>query len=85
MAKETTFVEIGLDFDQHKWGLGVSTEIETVDHETRKKGFSKIEVREVYLRIWLFKKVLILSSKEGIKVSKKKRSNFKVLLGFSDK
>lgn len=85
MSKKTTFVEIGLDFDQHKWGLGVSTEIETANSETRQKGFSKIAITEVYLRLWLLKKVLILSTKEGIKISNKKRKNFKFLLGVSDK
>ncbi|HCM89083.1 MULTISPECIES: DUF3977 family protein [Vagococcus] len=84
MSKKT-FVEIGLDFDQHKWGLGVSTEIETANSEIRKKGFSKIAITEVYLRLWLLKKVLILSTKEGIKISNKKRKNFKVLIGVSDK
>lgn len=85
MRKETIFTEIGLDFDNHKWGLGVSTEMETAYSEIRKNGFSKMKIREIYLRIWLFKRVFILSSKEGIKSNFKNRNNLKIVIGISDK
>lgn len=80
-----TFTEVGLDFDNNKFGLGVSTEIENSNGEIRQKGFKKMKIKEVYLRIWALKRVLILSSRDGFKIVEKDRNNFKVVLGISDR
>ncbi|MEG0619222.1 MAG: DUF3977 family protein [Bacilli bacterium] len=85
MVEPIIFTEVGLDFDNNKYGLGVSTEIEYSNYEERKKGFVKINVKEVYLRVWILKSVFILSKKEGMKFNKKNRSNLKIVIGLSDK
>lgn len=85
MDKPIIFTEIGLDFDNNRYGLGVSTELEYSNYEKRKKGFVKIKIKEVYLRVWILKYVFILSKKEGIKINKKNRNNLKIVIGLSDK
>ncbi len=59
-----------------------STEIEKENKEYRIKKFlipNKLE--EIYIRLWLFKLVLIISFFKGIKLKKKDQSKFKLVLG----
>jgi hypothetical protein len=59
-----------------------STEIEKGKYEHRVKGFvipPKIE--GFYIRIWIWKKVFVLSSKNGISLNSKERARVKVLFG----
>jgi len=68
------------------WGNGnfISSEFEDIDgNEFRRKGFWVDEIREVYLRVWIYKRVLIISSKDGIKIQSKSLNKLKVLIGFS--
>lgn len=75
------YVEYGLDFDNNRWGIGKSIEIEAPDGtEFRTKGKITFSKQEYYFRLWIFKKVLIVS-KNGVKISNKSRNNFKILFG----
>tara|TARA_Y100000310_G_C20590602_1_gene767792 strand:+ start:1069 stop:1314 length:246 start_codon:yes stop_codon:yes gene_type:complete len=67
-------------------GLGnaniLSTEIEDGDKEYRVKGFvAPKKIRGIYIRIWLFKKVFILSSLNGFELIRKRKNKFKIIFG----
>ena len=84
MGQDTLFTEFGIDFDNNKFGLGVSTEVEHPDgSEDRRPGFKKMHISSIYMRIWMFKKVLILSSSNFIELKSKPRNNFKIIIGLS--
>jgi hypothetical protein len=38
-------------------------------------------VDDIYIRIWIVKFVLILSTKDGIKIGRKNKNKFKILFG----
>ena len=60
----------------------LSTEIEEGNKESRVSKFilpKKIE--GVYLRFWIFKKVFIISSKNGIVLQNRDKNKFKILFG----
>lgn len=78
---ETLFKEYGLDFDNNKWGFGISTEIERADGtEIRTKEPILLYNKSYYCRIWIFKTVFIFSLK-GFEKIKKNRNNFKIIWG----
>lgn len=80
-SKNNRFIEIGLDFDNNPFGLGVSSEIENPDGtEKRVRGFIPIKPRRFYLRIWILKGVFVLST-TGISFQKKNRYNLKCVFG----
>lgn len=58
-------------------------EIEQGENETRVKGFAKINRDDIYLRLWIGKRVWILSRRNGLVRMCKNRNSFKLLLGFS--
>lgn len=71
------FAEIGIGNDTF-----FSTEYEEGDSEYRVPRFIIPEkFTGIYVRFWLFKKVLIISTKNGIEVVKKDRNKFKLLFG----
>jgi len=75
------FAEIGVGNESF-----LSTEFECGDEEFRVGGFVKPDkVDDYYLRIWILRKVIIFSSAEGIKLKKKPRIQFKLLLGMGGK
>ncbi len=61
----------------------ISTEFERDD--SSEKRISKFviprKINGYYIRIWIGRKVFILSTNRGLNVSKKARKNFKVLFG----
>ena len=63
-------------------GLGneffCSTELKD---ELRVKGFFVGRFISVYVRVWIGRVVVILDSREGVKVQKKNRCSFKCLFG----
>ncbi len=60
----------------------LSTEIERGKKEHRVKGFIlPKKFRDVYLRFWVFRRTLVLSSCDGIVFGKKGRNEFKFLFG----
>ncbi|MEK5482442.1 MULTISPECIES: DUF3977 family protein [unclassified Viridibacillus] len=70
------FIEIGIG---NTWIVRTETELE-------ERGIiGPIILKSVYLRIWLFKTVVILDSKEGLKKLKKKRNSLKLVLGIQSK
>ena len=79
--KQNIFTEFGLDFDNNKFGLGYSTEIEYPNgKEIRVKKFIKMKNKTYYFRFWIFKTVMVIN-KNGIKIIKKNRNNFKIVFG----
>ena len=80
------FNEYGLDFDNNKYGLGQSSEIEYTDG-TESRTNKKVKINHIqahYFRIWIGKKVLIIDSdKPHFSISDKKRWNFKIVYGRS--
>ncbi|MDD3145029.1 MAG: DUF3977 family protein [Candidatus Gracilibacteria bacterium] len=67
--------------------IGFSNEIEDGEKEVRTYGWEKIKVKDIndlYIRIWLLKRVLVFSSKNGIKLKLKNKYGFKIILGFSN-
>jgi len=74
------FVEIGIG---NMWW--VRTEVENSDgteYEVRGvRPFSRVE--GIYFRFWMGKTVWILSSNEGLKMTKKNRQAFKLVFGIS--
>jgi len=60
----------------------LSTEFEYARHEERVRGFILPEkIKEAYLRIWIFKRVLIISFFSGIFLKKKDKNQLKILFG----
>lgn len=76
--------EVGLDFDNNRFGFGMSSEIE-FDNETerRYKGRIKMAVKAHYIRIWILKYVLYIGTNE-IEFKKKNRNNFKIVYGWGN-
>ncbi len=63
-----------------------STETEERNKELRERKFimpNKLE--EIYVRLWIFKLVLIVSFFKGIKLKRKTKIKFKLVLGFGGK
>lgn len=60
----------------------ISTEIENGLQERRVRGFMRMRITGVYLRLWIWKRVLILASSDGVVRQKKPVRRFKFLLGF---
>lgn len=73
------FTEIGIG---NRWFI--RTEFEHEDgSESEVKGFTRpFKLKSVYIRIWVGKKVLIMDSKEGIKLVGKDKKKVKVIIGF---
>jgi len=61
-----------------------STEIEEGANEHRIPGFHKPKsIEGYYLRLWLFNRVLILSTFDGIKIQRKNKYKLKILFGIN--
>lgn len=75
------YIEYGIDFDNNRFGIGRSTEIECANNEIRTKAKIKIENKRYYLRIWIGKKVFSYSVNDGFKIKTKNRNNFKFVFG----
>lgn len=60
----------------------LSTEIEEGGHERRIKGFHlPKKITDVYVRIWVGKRVMIVSTKDGVKFVRKEKQGLKILVG----
>ena len=60
----------------------LSTEIETDNKEYRIDSFIKPKkIEGIYLRIWILKRVLILSTCNGISLNKKNKNRIKFIFG----
>ena len=82
------FIEFGLDFDNNKYGLGRSVEVEYTDG-TEMRTHEPIPIGRIierYIRIWIGCCVLVISSRHPhISFRKKTRWNFKIVYGKSGK
>lgn len=79
--KKEIFAEVGFGNDTF-----FSTEIEEGDSEYRVPRFVKPpKITGIYLRLWIFKTVFILSTRSGFKIKKKERNKFKILFGIAGK
>ena len=75
--KKQIYVEIG--FGNQSF---LSTEIETQDREYRINRFIKPKnIEGIYIRIWLLKKVLVVSTANGISLNRKNQNRFKFIFG----
>ncbi|MFE6169707.1 DUF3977 family protein [Viridibacillus arvi] len=76
------FIEIGIG---NTWIVRTETELED-GSEFEERGIKGTIIFEsFYLRIWIFKTVVIIDLKEGIKKMKKKRNSLKLVLGIQSK
>ncbi|MDO8659318.1 MAG: DUF3977 family protein [Candidatus Parcubacteria bacterium] len=75
------YAEIGFGNDTF-----LSTEFEENDKEYRvpKFIFPK-KVTGIYFRLWIFKKVFLLSTNDGLVIQKKDKNKLKILFGISGK
>lgn len=78
------FIELGLDPDNNKYLIGISSEIENFNgsEEIRVSGSVKMYPREIYIRIWLLNYVFSIGSGE-IELIRKKRKNIKFIIGLA--
>ena len=84
MGIKKIFIEYGLDFDNNKYGLGRSVEVEyTNGTEMRTRGPVPVgRITENYVRIWIGRHVLVVSTaRPYISLRKKNRWNFKIVYG----
>lgn len=62
----------------------INTELEYDDEtEVRMSGFFNMKKEHLYFRFWLFKKVFILSTKDGFVIQTKDRNKLKILFGIA--
>lgn len=73
------YIEIGFG---NTWFI--RTELEQEDGtETEIKGiYSPFQLKSIYIRVWLGKRVWIVDTREGLKLAKKNKKKFKLILGF---
>lgn len=75
------YAEIGIGNESF-----LSTEFEKGKQEYRLKKFILPErIEEIYLRIWIFKRILVISFFKGIFLKRKDKSKFKFLIGIGGK
>ena len=73
------YAEMGLGNDTF-----LSTEFEESDKEYRVPRFVVPDkIIGIYIRLWIFKKVFILSSDKGLFTQKREKNRFKILFGIS--
>ncbi|MEK7660109.1 MAG: DUF3977 family protein [Patescibacteria group bacterium] len=74
---KSVYAEIGYGNDGF-----LSTEVEDGEFEYRVRGFIKPEIIEgYYVRIWIGKRVFVISTNRGVGMHTKNRNNFKILFG----
>lgn len=80
-VKTTKYVEYGLDPDNNRFLFGVSSEEELEDGtEYRTPDRIPLKIKELYIRIWLFKMVFCIGT-SGISLKIKDRNNCKFIFG----
>ncbi|WHX51442.1 DUF3977 family protein [Paenibacillus woosongensis] len=72
------YIEFGIG---NKWLIRTETELnDGTEFEVR--GIVRpIQFQSAYIRIWIRKTVLIIDLKQGLKVTKKNRNEFKIIFG----
>ncbi len=74
---EKVYAEVGFGNETF-----LSTEIEKGDIEYRIPGFIRPKnIDTYYFRFWIFKKVFVLSTKNGFELKSKNKNKLKILFG----
>ena len=77
------YIESGLDFDNNKFGLGWSVEIERDDGtEIRCRKVVRLKNKRYYFRCWILKKVFVFFQ-NGFEIKSKKCYNLKIVFGIA--
>ncbi|MCG3088894.1 DUF3977 family protein [Sporosarcina cyprini] len=72
------YIELGIG---NKWLIRTETEL-CDGTEVEEKGIKRpIHFKSIYVRVWVGKKVIIIDSKEGLKVGRKDKTKVKIILG----
>lgn len=74
------YIEFGLG---NTWLLRTETELEDGTEFEEKGIVGPLKIHSVYMRIWIFKTVCIVDTKEGFKRMKKERNKFKLIFGLA--
>lgn len=74
------YIEFGLG---NSWLIRTETELDDGTEFEEKGIVGEIKLQSLYLRIWIGRTVLILDVKEGMKISKKGRNSFKLIVGIT--
>lgn len=84
MVKEnsTKYIEIGIG---NTWIVRTEFEMENGDEYEEKGIQGPINCHSAYIRVWFWKSVIIIDSKEGLKTMQKNRKNFKFIFGIVSK
>ncbi|WP_274309801.1 DUF3977 family protein [Solibacillus daqui] len=76
------FIEFGIG---NTWLVRTETELADGTEYEEKGIVGPIQFHSAYIRVWIWKTVLIFDLKEGIKLKKKNRNEFKVIFGIVSK
>ncbi|MGF2616307.1 DUF3977 family protein [Rossellomorea vietnamensis] len=74
------FIEFGIG---NTWIVRTETELEDGTEYEEKGIIRPIKLQSVYLRIWVFKTVIVIDFKERFKKMKKARNAFKFIIGIT--
>lgn len=72
------YIEFGIG---NKWLLRTETELEDGSEYEEKGIKGPISFRSVYLRVWIGRRVFVLDSNDGLKLTRKGRNAVKVVIG----
>lgn len=72
------YIEFGIG---NRWFIRTETELSDGTEFEEKGIIRPIKFRSVYLRIWIRMTVIILDTKQGLKITKKNRNDFKFIFG----
>ncbi|MCH7321340.1 DUF3977 family protein [Solibacillus sp. MA9] len=72
------FIEFGIG---NRWLLRTETELADGTEYEEKGIVGPIQFQSAYIRVWIWRTVLIIDLKEGIKFKEKNRNEFKLIFG----
>ncbi|MBT2682810.1 DUF3977 family protein [Bacillus sp. ISL-37] len=78
----TKYIEIGIG---NTWLVRTEFEIENGDEYEEKGIKGPINFHSAYIRVWFWKSVIIIDSREGLKTMQKNKGNFKFIFGIVSK
>jgi hypothetical protein len=78
----TKYIEFGIG---NTWIVRTEFEIENGDEYEEKGIHGPINFYSAYIRVWFWKSVIIIDSKEGLKTMQKNRKSFKFIFGIVSK
>lgn len=72
------YIELGIG---NRWLVRTETELSDGTEFEEKGIIRPIKFHSAYIRIWIRRTVLIVDLKQGFKLTKKKRNEFKIIFG----